>query len=46
MLSLREHIKKYPDPKEAEKHNQDLKISMKHFEEAMKKNKTIIKAGT
>jgi transitional endoplasmic reticulum ATPase len=37
MLSLREHIKKYPDPKEAEKHNQDLKISMKHFDDAMKK---------
>src|SRR3954449_4145342 len=37
MLSLREHIKKYPDPKEAEKHNQDLKISMKHFDEAIRK---------
>jgi len=37
MLSLREHINKYPDPKEAEKHNQDLKISMKHYEDAMKK---------
>src|SRR3954452_9363971 len=37
MLSLREHIKKYPDPKEAEKHNQGLKISMKHFEDAMRK---------
>ena len=37
MLSLREHIKKYPNPKEAEKHNQDLKINMKHFDEAMRK---------
>jgi transitional endoplasmic reticulum ATPase len=37
MLSLREHITKYPIPKEAEKHTQDLKINMKHFEEAMKK---------
>src|SRR6476469_6728965 len=43
MLSLREHIKKYPDPKEAEKHNQDLKISMKHFEDAMKKIRPLSK---
>src|SRR5919202_1600480 len=35
MLSLREHIKKYPDPKQAEKHNQDIKITMQHFEDAM-----------
>jgi len=37
MLSLREHIEKYPDPKEAERHAQELKISMKHFENAMMK---------
>ncbi|MBA3977334.1 MAG: CDC48 family AAA ATPase [Nitrosopumilus sp.] len=37
MLSLREHIEKYPDPKEAERHAQELKISMKHFEDAMMK---------
>src|SRR6476661_2152985 len=43
MLSLREHIKKYPDPKEAEKHNQDLKINMKHFDEAMKKIRPLSK---
>jgi transitional endoplasmic reticulum ATPase len=43
MLSLREHIKKYPDPKEAEKYNQDLKITMKHFEEAMKKIRPLSK---
>src|SRR4051812_33017759 len=43
MLSLREHIKKYPDPKEAEKHNQDLKISMKHFDEAMRKIRPLSK---
>src|SRR3954451_6219259 len=43
MLSLREHIKKYPDPKEAEKHNQGLKISMKHFEEAMRKIRPLSK---
>jgi transitional endoplasmic reticulum ATPase len=43
MLSLREHIQKYPDPKEAEKHNQGLKISMKHFEDAMKKIRPLSK---
>src|SRR4051794_34077316 len=43
MLSLREHIKKYPDPKEAEKHNQGLKISMKHFDEAMRKIRPLSK---
>lgn len=37
MLALREHISKYKDPKEAEKNAKELKIHMKHFEEAMKK---------
>ena len=37
MLALREHISKYQDPKEADKHAQELKIYMRHFEEAMKK---------
>ncbi|KAA2283033.1 MAG: CDC48 family AAA ATPase [Candidatus Nitrosocosmicus sp.] len=37
MLSLREHIAKYPDSKEAEKNTSDLKITMKNFEDAMKK---------
>ncbi|HSA74662.1 MAG TPA: CDC48 family AAA ATPase, partial [Candidatus Nitrosocosmicus sp.] len=37
MLSLREHITKYKDPKEAESKKDELKITMKHFEEAMKK---------
>ncbi|HSA75891.1 MAG TPA: CDC48 family AAA ATPase [Candidatus Nitrosocosmicus sp.] len=37
MLALREHISKYKDSKEAEKHKEELKIYMKHFEEAMKK---------
>ena len=37
MLALREHVSKYQDPKEAEKHVQELKIHMHHFEEAMKK---------
>lgn len=37
MLALREHVTKYKDPKEAEKKARELKIHMKHFEEAMKK---------
>ncbi|MEO9295546.1 MAG: CDC48 family AAA ATPase [Nitrososphaera sp.] len=37
MLALRGHISKYKDPKEAEKNAKELKIHMKHFEEAMKK---------
>jgi transitional endoplasmic reticulum ATPase len=37
MLALREHISKYKDSKEAENHKEELKIYMKHFEEAMKK---------
>src|SRR5918998_298687 len=37
MLALREHVTKYPDPKEAEIHAKELKIGMKHFEDAMRK---------
>jgi transitional endoplasmic reticulum ATPase len=37
MLALREHVSKYKDPKEAEKHKEELKINMKHFETAIKK---------
>jgi transitional endoplasmic reticulum ATPase len=37
MLALREYITKYQDPKEADKHAQELRIQMHHFEEAMKK---------
>lgn len=37
MLALREHISKYEDPVEAEKHSEELKVGMRHFEEAMKK---------
>ena len=43
MLALREHIAKYPDPKVAEKHAQDLKIGMKQFDEAMKKIRPLSK---
>ena len=37
MLALREHISKYGKPQEAENHSNELKIHMRHFEEAMKK---------
>ena len=43
ILSLREHLSKYPDSKEAEKNKADLKITMKHFEEAMKKIRPLSK---
>jgi transitional endoplasmic reticulum ATPase len=37
MLALRQHISKYQDPKESENHAKELKITMEHFKEAMKK---------
>ena len=37
MLALREHVSKYGKPQEAESHAKELKIHMRHFEEAMKK---------
>src|SRR5919205_3629947 len=37
MLALRDHITRYKDPKEADNHAKELKVNMRHFEEAMKK---------
>jgi transitional endoplasmic reticulum ATPase len=37
MLALREHISKYANAKEADTHSEELRIQMRHFEEAMKK---------
>jgi transitional endoplasmic reticulum ATPase len=37
MLALREYVSKYPNPNESDKHLQELRIYMRHFEEAMKK---------
>ncbi len=37
MLALREHISKYKEPNEAEKHKEELKIHMTHFDAAIKK---------
>lgn len=39
MLAIKEHIAKYPDPEEAEKHANELYVHMGHIEEAMKKVK-------
>ncbi len=39
MLAIKEHIAKYPDPEEAEKHANELYVHMRHIEEAMKKVK-------
>src|SRR3954466_15988142 len=43
MLAVREHVDRYPLPEEAEKNTQELKISMKHFEEAMVKIRPLSK---
>jgi len=43
MLALREHIEKYKDPKKAESAKAELKLHMKHFEEAMKKIRPLSK---
>ena len=37
LLALRDHISKYKEPKEADNHTQELKIHMRHFEDAIKK---------
>lgn len=41
MLALRGHISKYPEPKESESHAKELKVTMTHFREAMKKVKPL-----
>ena len=43
MLALRGHIEKYKDPKKAESAKTELKLHMKHFEEAMKKIRPLSK---
>src|SRR5215216_4656552 len=41
MLALREHISKYKEPHEAENRAKELKIHMRHFEEAMTKIRSL-----
>ena len=43
MLALRGHIEKYKDPKKAESAKTEVKLHMKHFEEAMKKIRPLSK---
>jgi transitional endoplasmic reticulum ATPase len=44
MIALRDFLNKYPNPEEAKKHAEELKITMAHFEEALKKVKPMSKA--
>ena len=37
LIALEEHISKYPNPEEADKNANDMKLFMKHFEESMQK---------
>jgi transitional endoplasmic reticulum ATPase len=39
-LVLHEYLQRYPTPEEAAKHTSDALVSMRHFEEAVKKIKT------
>ncbi|MCC6043233.1 MAG: AAA family ATPase, partial [Candidatus Verstraetearchaeota archaeon] len=44
MIALRDFLNKYPNPEEAKKHADELKITTAHFEEALKKVKPMSKA--
>jgi transitional endoplasmic reticulum ATPase len=44
MIALRDFLNKYSNPEEAKKHAEELKITMAHFEEALKKVKPMSKA--
>ena len=39
-MAIHEHLEKYPDPKEATEHKDELKITMENFREAFKKVKS------
>ncbi len=43
MLAMKEFISKYRDPEEAKKHVNELKITMKHFQDALEKVKPMPK---
>ena len=43
MNSMREYLSKYEDPKDAETHSQELKVTANHIEEAMKKVRPLSK---
>jgi len=44
MIALRDFLNKYPNPEEAKRRAEELKITMAHFEEALKKIKPMSKA--
>ena len=44
LIALRDFLNKYPKPEEARKHVEELKITMTHFEEALKKVRPMSKA--
>ncbi len=39
-MAIHEHLEKYPEPKEATEHKEELKITMENFREAFKKVKS------
>jgi transitional endoplasmic reticulum ATPase len=43
MLAIKEHLAKYPEPADAEVHADELKVSLRHIEEAMKKIRPLSK---
>ena len=46
MAAIRQHIFKYEDPVEAEKHVKELKVNMQQIEDAMKKTRPLSKQET
>ncbi|MFQ6024991.1 MAG: CDC48 family AAA ATPase [Nitrosopumilaceae archaeon] len=46
MVAIRQHIFKYEDPVEAEKHVKELKVNMQQIEDAMKKTRPLSKQET
>ena len=46
MVAIRQHIFKYEDPVEAEKHVKELKVNMQQIEDAMKKTRSLSKHET
>jgi transitional endoplasmic reticulum ATPase len=41
MIAINEHLGKYPDPEEAKKHREELRIGLRHFEAAFQKVKPL-----
>lgn len=43
MLAIKEHLARHSEPKDAEAHAEELKVSLRHIEEAMKKIRPLSK---